>query len=301
MRPHVEIIDERDYLWHPAELVRGEGDARQRNLAYDEEDGSVSTSTWFVSDWGRPAASTTPRPSGTCSRARCVSATRCCAGAGTSWCRRASGRRRCAWPPARACSSSASTATGASTSSSTARAATVDGRSLVVRHSAQMPWIPVEIGSPMRFDLGGSPVPGLFIKLLYRDPATGFYTRLIKAQGGWTEHPLAHHPCYEEAYCLEGGFQYNYGEMWPGTYFFRPPLIRHGDFTAALEMGCTWIVRSDSDLVDWYTEDARVEMHGTAVNWGADFPGTAAPRLLQPVRSRSLGRVEGPVVPVEVM
>ena len=159
----------------------------------------------------------------------------------------------------------------------------------MVRHSAQMPWIPVEIGSPMRFDLGGSPVPGLFIKLLYRNPATGFYTRLIKAQGGWTEHPLAHHPCYEEAYCLEGGFQYNYGEMWPGTYFFRPALIRHGDFTAALDVGCTWIVRSDSDLVDWYTEDSRVEMSGTALNWGPEFPGTAAPRLLQPVRSRSAG------------
>ena len=77
--------------------------------------------------------------------------------------------------------------------------------------------------------------------------------------------------------------------MWPGTYFFRPALIRHGDFTAALDMGCTWIVRSDSDLVDWYTEDSRVEMHGTPTNWGPEFPGTTAPRLLQPVRSRSIG------------
>ena len=294
MRPHVEIIDERDYLWHPAELVRGEGDARQRNLAYDEEDGSVSTSTWFVSDWGRPAG---------------------IHHAETEWYVLEGEVRlgdevlrrggyfmvpRGVWTPA--------LRVAAGTRVLIFReygdwgfdvlehgpAATVDGRSLVVRHSAQMPWIPVEIGSPMRFDLGGSPVPGLFIKLLYRDPATGFYTRLIKAQGGWTEHPLAHHPCYEEAYCLEGGFQYNYGEMWPGTYFFRPPLIRHGDFTAALEMGCTWIVRSDSDLVDWYTEDARVEMHGTAVNWGEEFPGTAAPRLLQPVRSRSLGEWKDP-------
>ena len=294
MRPHVEIIDERDYLWHPAELVRGEGDARQRNLAYDEEDGSVSTSTWFVSDWGRPAG---------------------IHHAETEWYVLEGEVRlgdevlrrggyfmvpRGVWTPA------LRVAAGTRVLSFREYGdwgfdvvehgpdGTVDGRSLVVRHSAQMPWIPVEIGSPMRFDLGGSPVPGLFIKLLYRDPATGFYTRLIKAQGGWTEHPLAHHPCYEEAYCLEGGFQYNYGEMWPGTYFFRPPLIRHGDFTAALEMGCTWIVRSDSDLVDWYTEDARVEMHGTAVNWGEDFPGTAAPRLLQPVRSRSLGEWKDP-------
>ena len=74
----------------------------------------------------------------------------------------------------------------------------------------------------MRFDLGGTPVPGLFIKMLHRDEKTGFYTRLIKAKPGWGEHPLAHHPCYEEAYCLEGGFEYNWGTMWPGTYFFRP-------------------------------------------------------------------------------
>ena len=32
MRPHVEIIDERDYLWHPAELVRGEGDALRTRI-----------------------------------------------------------------------------------------------------------------------------------------------------------------------------------------------------------------------------------------------------------------------------
>jgi uncharacterized cupin superfamily protein len=290
----VEIIDERDYLWHPSELIRGEGDARQRNLAYDEEDGSVSTSTWFVSDWGRPAGihhaetewyvlegevrlgDEVLRAGGYFMAPTGVWAPELTVAAGTrvlifreygDW-----GFDVAAHGPA----------------------TTVDGRGLVVRHSAQMPWIPVEIGSPMRFDLGGSPVPGLFIKLLYRNPATGFYTRLIKAQAGWTEHPLAHHPCFEEAYCLEGGFQYNYGEMWPGTYFFRPALIRHGDFTAALDMGCTWIVRSDSDLVDWYTEDSRVEMHGTAVNWGSEFPGTAAPRLLQPVRSRSLGEWKDP-------
>ena len=61
---------------------------------------------------------------------------------------------------------------------------------------------------------------------------TGFYTRLIKAKPGWREHPLAHHPVYEEAYCLEGDFDYNFGLMTPGQYFFRPAGVRHGDFTA---------------------------------------------------------------------
>lgn len=55
MRPHVELIDEKDLIWHPAEFMHANGEARQRNLAYDEEDGSVSASIEFVTDWNRPA------------------------------------------------------------------------------------------------------------------------------------------------------------------------------------------------------------------------------------------------------
>jgi hypothetical protein len=164
-----------------------------------------------------------------------------------------------------------------------------EDRKLIVRNSAEMPWIDVKDGSPMRFDLGGTPVPGLYIKLLARDAETGFYTRLIKAKPGWREEPLAHHPCSEEAYCLAGGFDYNFGQMWPGTYFWRPALIRHGDFTADADQGCTWIVRSDADLVDWYTDNARVTMTGDATNWGPEYPHSLAPRLVEPVRSRSIG------------
>ncbi len=35
MRPHVELVDEQDLLWHVAELPHGNGEARQRNLCYD--------------------------------------------------------------------------------------------------------------------------------------------------------------------------------------------------------------------------------------------------------------------------
>ena len=55
MRPHVEIVDERDLIWHPAELPGATGTAEQRNLAYDEEDGSASATLRFVTDWSRPA------------------------------------------------------------------------------------------------------------------------------------------------------------------------------------------------------------------------------------------------------
>ena len=41
VRPHVELIQEDDYVWHAAELPGGEGRASERRLSVDEEDGSV--------------------------------------------------------------------------------------------------------------------------------------------------------------------------------------------------------------------------------------------------------------------
>ena len=41
MRPHVELIQQSDLCWHPAELHGGTGRAMQRHLSYDEEDGSA--------------------------------------------------------------------------------------------------------------------------------------------------------------------------------------------------------------------------------------------------------------------
>ena len=289
MRPHVEIIDERDYIWHLGEFVHADGMARQRNLAYDEEDGSLSAKVMFDTAWHRPAGVHHAETewyllSGEMTLGDVT------LGPGGYW-----------MAPKGVLTPEISVKPGTEILffreygdwgfdlADADRADVRPDQELVVHHSAQEEWIPVEIGSPMRFDLGGTPVPGLYIKMLHRDAMTGFYTRLIKAKPGWREHPLAHHPVFEEAYCLEGGFEYNFGSMWAGTYFFRPPLVRHGDFTAAEETGCTWIVRCDGDLVDWYTTEASIEMHGTPVNWGPELPHTVAPVLPQPVRSRSIG------------
>ena len=276
-----------------ANLLSAEGTARQRNLAYDEEDGSLSAKVQFLSDWGRPGGVHHAETewfvlSG---EVRIGNAT---LGAGGYW-----------MAPTGVYTPPITVKQGTEILffrdygdwgfdlATTDRATVRDDQVLVIKSESEE-WLPVEIGSPMRFDLGGTPVPGLYIKMLHRDVTTGFYTRLSKAKPGWREHPLAHHPVFEEAYCLEGGFEYNFGTMWPGTYFFRPPLIRHGDFTAAEEVGCTWIVRCDGDLVDWYTEQASLEMHGTATNWGPDRPQTMAPALPQPVRSRSIGPMADP-------
>ncbi len=294
MRPHVEIVDERDLIWHPAELPGAVGEAVQRNLAYDEEDGSLSATIRFHSDWTRPSGVHHAETEWFVLRGE-VRIGDEVLGQGGYW-----------HAPIGVLTPALSVTSGTEVlffrefggwdfdpTDADTESVRPD-QQLVIRHSAQEEWIPVEIGSPMRFDLGGTPVPGLFIKMLHRDEKTGFYTRLIKAKAGWREHPLAHHPVYEEAYCLEGGFDYNFGRMWPGTYFFRPALIRHGDFTADEEAGCTWLLRCDGDLVDWYTDNARIEMHGDATNWGPDHPHTIAPALPQPVRSRSTGPMEDP-------
>lgn len=294
MRPWVEIVDDRDLIWHVAELPGATGEAVQQNLCYDEEDGSCSAKVRFVTDWSRPpgvhSAETewfvltgavrigdeTLGPGGYWQTPKGVVCPALSVDSGTEillfreygdWTFEAADQDRPGVRP---------------------------DQVLTVVHSAQMDWLPVEIGSPMRFDLGGTPNPGLFIKMLHRDAETGFYTRLIKAEPGWREHPLAHHPVFEEAYCLEGAFDYNFGKMWPGTYFFRPALIRHGDFTAGDDEGCTWIVRCDGDLVDWYTEEASIEMHGRGTNWGPDLAHTIAPVLPTPVRSRTIGPMPDP-------
>ncbi|WP_194833054.1 DUF4437 domain-containing protein [Nocardia sp. XZ_19_369] len=290
MRPHVELIDDRDLIPHIAEFQHATGSAEQRNLSYDEEDGSASLKVRFLSDWSRPAGVHSADTEWFVLSGQ-VTIGETELGAEGFW----SAPKGVRTPPL-------SVAAGteillfreggdwgfepADTDRDFVRA----DQKVVVLDTAAMPWIDVKDGSPMRFDLGGTPVPGLYIKLLHRDAETGFYTRLIKAKPGWREEPLAHHPCSEEAYCLAGGFDYNFGKMWPGTYFWRPPLIRHGDFTADAEQGCTWVVRSDADLVDWYTDNAKIDITGDPTNWGPDIPHTLSPRPVEPVRSRSIGQ-----------
>lgn len=294
MRPHVEMIDEKDLIWHPSELVGAtSGSAKQRNLSYDEEDGSVSAKIHFQGLWTRPAGVHKAQTewyvlSGEVKIGDEVLTE------GGYWCT----------PPGVLCPELEvqdgteilyfrEYGTWEFYEASEDRDFVREDQKLVIKHSNLMEWIPVEIGSPMDFSAGGTPVPGLFIKLLFRDEKTEFYTRLIKAKPGWVEHPLAHHPCYEEAYTLEGSFEFNFGEQWPGVYFFRPALVRHGDFVSGPE-GTTWLLRCDGRLVDWYTENAKMEMHGDAVNWGPEYPGTQDPVPLQPVRSKSVGPMKDP-------
>lgn len=295
MRPHVELIDEQDLLWHMAELPHGEGEARQQNLCYDEENGAASLRVNFDTDWRRGPGLHAAQTEWFVLEGSVQFGDRTL-GKGGYWC----APKGTATPEVRATAGTKILLFrefadwGFTPGAGDAADAELP---LVIMDSEAMEWFDVqdpENGSPMDFERGGTPVPGLYIKLLYRDPRTGFYTRLIKAKPGWREHPLAHHPVFEEAYCLDGEFDYNYGFMTAGQYFFRPAGVRHGDFTAGDKDGCTWILRCDGDLVDWYTDNASVEMKGDPVNWGEGYPNSEPPAFVQPVRSRSVGPWKDP-------
>jgi len=290
MRPHVELVDERDLIWHIAEFSHASGEALQQNLSYDEEDGSASLRVKFSSDWSRPAGLHTALTEWYILSGEVTIGEQTLTD-GDYWC----APKGILTPAIKAKAGTIIllfreygdwTFKPADSNGPEARA--ID--KLVIESSNAQEWFDVtdpENGSPMDFERGGTPVPGLFIKMLYHDAETGFYTRLIKAKPGWVEHPLAHHPCFEEAYCLDGTFDYNFGEMVKGQYFFRPKGIRHGDFKSG-EDGTVWILRCDGQLVDWYTDNAKIEMKGDPLNWGEGYPNTEAPEVVQPVRSRSV-------------
>jgi hypothetical protein len=90
----------------------------------------------------------------------------------------------------------------------------------------------------------------------------------------------------EEAFTIAGHMDYNFGALEVDTYFYRPPRVKHG-FFQAYPAGTVWIIRSDGQLENIYTES-----DGTPVNWE---PGTdrAPITVKDPVRSRRSGPWDG--------
>jgi hypothetical protein len=63
--------------------------------------------------------------------------------------------------------------------------------------------------------------------------------------------------------------EYNFGTLDPGCYFFRPARIKHGHFVSE-EGGVTFLLRSDGELFNWYTQNEWVRWGGEATNYGPD-------------------------------
>jgi hypothetical protein len=71
--------------------------------------------------------------------------------------------------------------------------------------------------------------PGLVIKLLRVDEEKGDWTWMCAGPPGWREDRAEIHPTVEEALVLRGDVLLGErGEMSAGSYFWRPPMVRHG-------------------------------------------------------------------------
>ena len=288
------MIQESDLCWHEAELSRGEGKAAQRNLSYDEEDGSASTGVVFEKAWSRPAGYHHAdvewyvisgqvkigdrylgrgcyyrAPAGLCIPAVEVQE-------GTEillfreygdWGFSLSKKDR-----------SDFVSRGGNTASS-------EPGELTIVDTNRMEWMPnIYEGDTQRF---------LKLKALFIDPASpdnnnsGFVTMLAWCPPGWSDNRLVHHPVFEEAYCLEGHLDYNFGTLDAGTYFFRPAMVKHGHFVAGEEKGCTGFFRLDGSLVNWITLNSNITVEGDALNYDVE---TQAPVISGiPVRSTTTG------------
>ncbi|MEV6342809.1 DUF4437 domain-containing protein [Actinoplanes sp. NPDC051851] len=278
MRAHVELIHEDDYIFHAGELPYGEGKILERRLSTDEEDGSSSLSLHATADWGRsagiPHADTEfyvvegsliyggqeLGPGGYVQVPK---------GAPMDWIKVREGSRILHWREY---------GDAGFDPLVSVKETDAEGRATVIDANT-MDWVEAPSVGPLT---------PLYIKLLHRDPKTGFYTRLIRAKKGWTDHRLAHHPCYEEFYTLGGRMAYNFGDIDEGTYCFRPAGVKHGHFIA--ETDIDWIIRSDGELINWYTTEEWVKWGGHAEN----YPHEHAPVISTlPVRSRSRGDWSG--------
>jgi hypothetical protein len=263
MRPHVELIHEADYVWHAAELPGGEGRASERRLSVDEEDGSSSLRVDFHTDWGRGPGihhgdteyyvleGEIDYGGRKIGKGGYVYAPK---GVPVDYIKIAEGSQLLHYREYGDAGFDPVDNLAGATPWAEAR------EEVIVIDSEAMNWDAVPNPGPM---------PGLYIKYLHVDPVTGFYTRLVHAEQGWADHRLAHHPCYEEAYTTQGHMEYNFGTLDLGTYFFRPARVKHGHFTT-MEGGATWLLRSDGELRNWYTQNEWVRWGGEGVNYPID-------------------------------
>jgi hypothetical protein len=102
--------------------------------------------------------------------------------------------------------------------------------------------------------------PGIFVKLLRFDEATGAFTGLYNMCAGFWQDNISFHDCMEEMYHLWGeSWMMQFGYVPTGGYIYRPPYINHGPFQC--EYGTLGLFRTDSWLVNhfnwnpWRTPD----------------------------------------------
>jgi hypothetical protein len=297
VRPHVEFIHAADLRWHPAELPLGAGRARQQNLCYDEENGAASTKVRFEQDWRRPggyhAADTEWFVLDGAIELGDLTLGR------WDYFRAPAGLRV---PPLAVTAGTEILLfreygdEGFTESSSDREPFLPSGGNAAGDRPGELTVVatPEEEGWISNI-YEGDAQSAMRLKMYYHDPSPpgensrGWLTNLCRGPAGWFGPGMEHHPCFEEAYCLEGGMTYNYGRMDAGGYFFRPAHVKHGDFRFDPRAPTTFLFRLDGDLINWMTEDSHVAHSGRALNYD---PADERVRPLVaglPLRSRSAG------------
>jgi hypothetical protein len=294
VRPHVELIQQGDLCWHEAELPRGEGKVRQRNLSYDEEDGSASMRVLFDSAWHRPAGYHHADVEwylvkGTMKIGDRMLAKgayfRAPAGLRVPEVSVAEGSELLIFREYGDWGFSVSKKDRSDFTPRGGNTASDQPGEITVVDSSRMEWMPNQYeGDTQRF---------LKLKLLYHDPAPeddnnkGFVTMLAWAPPGWSDNRMVHHPVFEEAYSLEGNLDYNFGRLDTGTYFFRPAKVKHGHFVAGEERGWAGFFRLDGSLINWITVNERVVIEGDPINYDPVKQASVIAGI--PVRTKTAG------------
>ena len=81
-------------------------------------------------------------------------------------------------------------------------------------------------------------VPGVSVKALRRDPATGGSTALVQFRAG-ARFPAHDHPAGEEVFVLQGDLQIGRDQLKAGDYLYTPPNVTHA---ASSNGGCVFLV-----------------------------------------------------------
>lgn len=115
-------------------------------------------------------------------------------------------------------------------------------------------------------EIGFSKQPGIFMKILKRLPNDGPMTWVAGSFAGRPPRKYEVHPSVEEAWLLEGEF--NLAECLPeglkiwhmtgGSYFYRPPNIRHIGPNSGSRSYAIWLFRTPAKLASEYFDDCDV-------------------------------------------